>query len=137
VRNEPSNRRPHEFADVAIEDDLPVAENQEAHGHITILAARKGPGLIGLLIELVGGHGEGVLQAMSDQQGTGIVNVALLHDQFHDCVGSYRIETTRGRIVKDHFRLGNNGPRNGHAPPHASRELGGKFVDRLFQLDKT
>src|SRR6266536_6668245 len=68
------------FANVTVENHLAVTENQKTHRHVAILAARQHPQLIGLRVEFVRSQGEGILQAVSDQQRTGAVNIALLHD---------------------------------------------------------
>ncbi len=72
-----------------------------------------------ILVEDVGGHDEGILQTMRDQQGTGVVNVPLLDQEFDDGGRSDRIKTASGRIVEKNFRLGNDGPRNSDAAAHA------------------
>ena len=42
-------------------------------GHFAVLAGRKRHHVVGLLVELMRGHGEGILQAVRDQQGAGLV----------------------------------------------------------------
>src|SRR5712691_7667737 len=55
--------------EVAVENYFAVAQDQKAHRHLAMLARRKRDDVVGLLVELMGGHGEGILQAVTDQQG--------------------------------------------------------------------
>src|SRR5258708_4953511 len=75
-----------EGTQVAVEDYLAIAQDQKAHGYFAMLSGRKRNHAAGLPVELMRGHGEGILQAMRDQQGAGLENIALLHDQFDDGV---------------------------------------------------
>ena len=70
----------------------------------------------------------------SHHQGAGFVDVALFHDEFDDGVRSYRIESAGRRVVEQHFRFGDDGAGDGHAPAHASGEFGGTHVVGSFQL---
>ena len=88
-----------QLADVAVERHFSVAQNQKTHGRIAVLPTGQGAHLIGPSVELVRCHGKSILQAVGYQQGTGSIDVALLHDEFHDRVGSHRIESTRGGVI--------------------------------------
>ena len=90
---------------IAIENDLFVAQNQEAAGHFAMLAFRQSHHLVGGLIELMSGHGEGILQAMGHQERTGLVDVALFHDQINNRVRCHRIKSASRRIVENDLGL--------------------------------
>ena len=85
-----------ELANVAVKDYFSVAQNQETHWNIAILSTRQSTQLVGSRIKLMRSHGECILQAVGDEQRTGPVNVALLHNQFNNRVGRDRIETASG-----------------------------------------
>ena len=53
--------------------------------------------------QIVGRHGEGVLQTVGHQQRTGLVDIALLHDEFDDRCGGDRVEAAGRRIVEQYF----------------------------------
>src|SRR5215471_17188519 len=108
-----------QLAYVAIEYNLSVAENQKTHGHVAVLTTRHDAKLICLWIEFMGRHRERILQTMRDQQGTGAVDIALLHDEFHDRVRGDWVESSRRRIVQQQFWLCDDCSRNGDAPAHA------------------
>src|ERR1035438_646418 len=64
--------RSGQLVSIAIEDDLRVAQDEEAHGHFAMLAFGQSDHLVGDSIELVRGHGEGILQAMGHHEGAEI-----------------------------------------------------------------
>ena len=85
----------------------------------------------------VGRHDEGVLQAMRDHQGTGLIHVALFHDQFHDGGRGHGIQPAGGRIVEQRFGLGDDGAGNRHPAAHAARKFRGKHVHGVFQFHES
>ena len=101
-----------------------------------MLARRQRHDVVGFLVKLVGGHGEGILQAMRYHERAGVVNIPLFHDQFDDGIRGHRIETARGRIVEQKLRLRNQGACDGHAAPHASGKLRRRKIKRVFQFHK-
>ena len=113
---------------------LPSRKIKKLRGTSQCWPGGSGYHAVGLLIELMRGHGEGILQAVRDQQGAGLVYIALLHDQFDDGVGSYRIKAAGGRIIEQQFGLGNQRTRDGHAPPHAAGKFRGVEIERVFQF---
>ena len=71
-------------------------------------------------VEAVGAEGEGVLQAMGDEQGGGAVDVALLDDELDDGGGGDGVQAAGGRVVEDQLGLVDEGAGDGHAALHAA-----------------
>src|SRR5271167_1801581 len=69
-----------ELLQVTVEDHFAIAQDQKTQGNQAMLSRREQDNVVGLLIELMGGHGESVLQAVRDHQSAGPVHVALLHN---------------------------------------------------------
>ena len=82
------------------------------------------------------GEGEGVLQAMGDEQGGGVGDVALLDDELDDGGGGDGVEAAGGGVVEDEVGVGDDGAGDGDAAAHAAGELGGEFGDGVFELDE-
>ena len=72
--------------EVAALGDAAVAQDEETHGYIAVLTFGQRPQLTGLRIKFVRRERERILQPMGHQQGTGAVDIPLLHDQFDDGV---------------------------------------------------
>src|ERR1700674_2016455 len=128
--------RGDELLSVAIEDHFPIAQDKEAHGHFPTLPLGYRDHAIGRLVELMSRHGEGILKAVGHHEGAGLVDVALFHDEFDNRIRGYRIESAGRRVVKQYLRLGDDGPSDGDASPHATREFGRKHVVGSLQLYK-
>src|SRR5580700_7578010 len=125
-----------QLANVAVENNFAVAQNQKTHGHVAILAAGQHAQLAGLRIEFMRRQGKRILQAMRHQQGTGAVHVALLHDQIHNRIGSHWIKPASRRIVEQQFRLRDDGASDGDAAAHAARKFRREQIERVFQFHK-
>ena len=90
--------------------------------------------LVFAAVEIVAGHGKGILEPVGHQQGTAVVDVALLYQEFDNGGGGDRIEAARGGIVEQDFGLVDHGAGNGHPPAHAARELSGGHIHGVFQF---
>ncbi len=88
-------------------------------------------------VEAMRGQGEGVLQAMGDQQGGALIDVALLHDQLNNSGGGDGVEAAGGRVIEEKLGLGDDGAGDGDAAAHATGKLVRKFFDGVFELDKS
>ena len=128
--------RSRQLMNVAVEDDLSIAEDQETQRNLTMHSGRQRHHAVGFFVELMSRQGESVLQAMGHQKSAGMVDVALLQDQFNNRVRGHGIKASCGRIVKQQLGLSNDRPGNGHAPPHASGKFRGKKIERVFQFHK-
>src|SRR5260370_3710508 len=126
--------RSDELLSVAIEDDFPIAQDKEAHGHFPTLPLGYRDHAIGRLVELMSRHGEGILKAVGHHEGAGLVDVALFHDEFDNRIRGYRIESAGRRVVKHYLRLGVDGPSYGVETTRATRESGGKHGVGSLQL---
>lgn len=76
-----------EVLGVAVEDDFGLVEDEEAGvGVEAALGTVFGDGLhaVGGGVIAVGGEDEGVLEAVGDDEGGGVLDVALLHDELDD-----------------------------------------------------
>ena len=80
-------------------------------------------------VEAVHGEGEGVLEAVGDEERGGVGDVALLDDEFDDGGGGDGVEAAGGGVVEDEVGFGDDGAGDGDAAAHASGELGGELVD--------
>src|SRR5208283_5842423 len=91
-----------------LENNASVAENQELGVKVSSAPVRHWQHFVLLAIEVMTGHGKGVLQAVCHQQRAGLIDVALLHDQLDDCVGSDGIESAGRGIVEQDLGVGDN-----------------------------
>ena len=74
----------HQLVRGAIEDDLSLSQDEKCSVQIALGAFGQRQHLVFLRIEIRAGHNEGVLQAVRDHEGRGLVNVALLNDELND-----------------------------------------------------
>src|ERR1017187_9596882 len=127
-----------EFPGGAVEPDAAVVEHEELHAWVdavvrAVLGDRNHA--FGGVVA-VGGEGEGVLQAMGDEQRCGVGDVALLHDQLDDGGGGDGIEAAGGGVVEDEVGVRDDGTGDGDAAAHASGDLRRELCDCLLQLDE-
>src|SRR5947208_7080657 len=73
---------------------------------------------------------------MRHEQRAVPVHIPLLHDEFDNRVGSYRIEAAGWRVVEKQFWLRDNRTCNSDSAPHAARQFGREEIDRMFQFDE-
>src|SRR5271163_666139 len=109
----------HQVMRRAIEDDVTVVQHKKVGLGIQLVVG-DGNHMVLRAVEHVGGEGEGILQAVGDQQRTGAVNIALLHDQLNDSGRSDRVQSPGGGVVKQqvgpvNYRAGDRNPA-AHAP---------------------
>src|SRR5689334_356050 len=76
---------------VAVKDYLSIAQNQESYPNLAALPFGQRLHAVALPVKVVSGHGEGVLQAMSDEERTGLVDISLLYDQLDNGCGRNRV----------------------------------------------
>ena len=124
-----------EFLGGAVEDDLPLVENEE-FGAVVDAAVGDGFHFSGLLVESAHGKDEGVLEAMGDEERSGVRDVALFDDELDDGGGGDGIETAGGGVVEDEVGMGDDGAGDGDAASHASGEFGGVFGDGVGEFDE-
>src|SRR5687767_12708579 len=65
-----------------------------------------------------------------------VFEVAQLHCEFANGSRSRRIQTRRGLVEQNDFRITNERAGDTNAPPHAARELDRHFVDGVFEIDE-
>lgn len=111
-----------QFLGGASEDDGALIEDEEA-GAVVNGAVRDELHLIGFDVEVMGSEGEGVLQAVGDEERGGVGDVALLDDEFNNGGRGDRVQAAGGRVVEDKVRAGDDGTGDGDAASHASGEL--------------
>src|SRR5262249_50023357 len=120
----------------AVENYSPFAQDHETGVDVAHGLAVHRHHAIGFRIVVVTGEHKAILQAMAHQQGAGSGDVALLHDELDDGRGGDWIQAAGRRIVQENFRVCDDGASDAYAPSHAPRELRGKLVDRVFELDE-
>ena len=124
-----------EFFGGAVEDDFALVEDEEAGAGVdaVVIGAVDGDHVLGFRVEAVGGEGEGVLEAVGDEQAGGVGDVALLDDELDDGGGGDGVEAAGGGVVEDEIGAGDDGAGDGGAAPHAAGELGGELGLRVVE----
>ena len=119
----------------AIEDEAAFFEHEEGGIGVGVAGGERDHatpfGVVAVIAE-----GEGVLQAMGDEQGGSCMNVALLDDELDDGGGGDGIEAAGGRVVEDQLGFVDEGAGDGHAPPHAAGKAGRIKVEGFFEADE-
>jgi hypothetical protein len=119
----------------AVEDDVGVVEDEEAGGGVDLVVG-EALDLASVGVEAVHGEGEGVLEAVGDEERGSVGCIALLDDEVDDGGGGDGIEAAGGGVVQDEVGLGDDGAGDGDAATHAAGELGWELVDGLGELDE-
>ena len=128
-----------QFFGGAVEDYVALVEDEELYAGVDALfGAVFGDGLHAACrgVVAVGGHDEGVLEAVGDDERGGVLDVALLHDELDDGGGGDGVEAAGGGVVEDEVGAGDDGAGDGDAAAHASGELGGVLGDGGFEFDE-
>ena len=119
----------------AVEDYVALVEDEEFCAVVDTVVG-DALDLAGGGVEAVHGEGEGVLQAVGDEERGGVGGVALLDDEVDDGGGGDWVEAAGGGVVEDEVGFGDDGAGDGDAAAHASGELGGELVDGVGELDE-
>ena len=124
-----------EFHGGSVEDYFAFVEDEEFCAVVDSVVGDAFHLAVGLVVA-VHGEGEGVLEAVGDEEGGGVGDVALFDDELDDGGGGDGVEAAGGGVVEDEVGFGDDGAGDGDAAAHASGELGGEFVDGLTEFDE-
>jgi hypothetical protein len=119
----------------AVEDDFAFVEDEEL-GAVVDAVVGDLLDFAGFFVEAASGEEVCVLDAVGDDEGGGLGDVALLDDEVDDGGGGDGIKAAGGGVVEDEVGVGDDGAGDGDAATHTAGELGGKLLEGVFEFDE-